>query len=137
MGDPITDGLGLDRFRSLAECYGGNIARWPIEEQAAARIRASKPEAEVILEEVARLDALLDLWNVRPLAAQQSHQAADKALSATRRLTQTARIWWAGIGVAAALSGAAAGTAMTGLVVTQQQTYGGTIFGDIDDDGDN
>lgn len=46
------------------------------------------------------------------------------------------KIWWASIGIAAALSGVATGAMATVLFSQAPQSYSSTVFGDVDD-GDN
>ncbi len=49
----------IARFQALAEAYGGDLARWPADEQADAHAwRAANPaEALAILSEAGALDA--------------------------------------------------------------------------------
>ena len=52
--------MSIGRFRSLAEIWGGDIARWPeAERAAAAQLAARAPEAAAALAEAAALDAAL------------------------------------------------------------------------------
>ena len=129
--------LDLERFKAFAESYGSSINKWPPELQASARLTALSADAAAILRDEADLDAVLDQW-VAPLPTPSfREQLATKAVSAARRSLATTRYWWAGIGLAAALSGAAAGTAGTALIVVPQQVSGDTIFGDFSDEGDD
>jgi hypothetical protein len=128
--------LDLERFKALAESYGSDIRKWPSELQSSAHVTALLPDAVVILQEEADFDAVLDQWEIPPSTASFRQRLATKATSAARRASAVTRYWWAGIGVAAALSGAAAGTAGTAMIVMPQQVSGDTIFGDVSDDGD-
>lgn len=52
--------MTLERFRELADAYGGDVARWPEAERRAARAFATTHEtAPAILAEAAALDAAL------------------------------------------------------------------------------
>jgi hypothetical protein len=53
--------MGLDRFRELLDAYGGEPARWPANERAAAEaLMAGNTEAARLRIRAAALDALLD-----------------------------------------------------------------------------
>ena len=54
--------LSRSRFESLAEAFGGDVARWPApEREAAARLMAADPDfARAVLTPASRLDAVLD-----------------------------------------------------------------------------
>jgi hypothetical protein len=56
----------IARFQTLADAYGGDLARWPVDEQAEADAwRAAHPaEALAILGQAAALDVLLDKGTV-------------------------------------------------------------------------
>ena len=55
-----THSMTLERFRHLAEAYGGALERWPEAERDAARALAHDlPEAPLILQREAELDALV------------------------------------------------------------------------------
>jgi len=55
-----------NRFRDLADAYGGDLERWPAAERAAAATLAQTAEAEAILTEAAALDAALNAWTLPP-----------------------------------------------------------------------
>ena len=57
-----------DRFRSLAEAYGGDLARWPAQEQgpAGAFAAAQAAQATEILSAERALDARLVAYDVSP-----------------------------------------------------------------------
>lgn len=61
--------MTVERFRELAETYGGDLARWPTEDRAAARrlLETSLP-ARVALAEARRLDTLL-AEDLQPMTA--------------------------------------------------------------------
>lgn len=50
--------MTLDRFRQLAETWGGDIERWPFAEQKAARELSGNAEATRILAEQLQFDSL-------------------------------------------------------------------------------
>jgi hypothetical protein len=129
--------LDLERFKALAESYGSSINKWPPELQASAHMTAMSPHAAALLRNEADLEVVLDQWVAPSPTPSFREQLATKAASAARRSLATTRYWWAAIGLAAALSGAAAGTAGTALVVVPQQVSGDTIFGDFSDEGDD
>jgi len=98
-----------DRFRSLAEAYGGDLARWPASEpgEAAAFVAAHVEAAQILAAERA-LDARIDADHVPP----PSPQLRDRVL-ASARAPRPARIWR---GVAAASLGLGlAGSAAAGV----------------------
>lgn len=132
----MTDSLDIDRFRALGESYGADIRRWPAEMQEAAVAMAQTPAAIAILRDARELDALLDDWTVPPVGAELGQRVADTASTAGLNLLRRARMWWSGIGLAAALSGALAGSATTAVLMTPEHIASGTIFGQLDDDGD-
>lgn len=52
--------MNAERFETLADAYGGDIARWPQAEQAAGLAwREAHPESHALLAEAGDLDALL------------------------------------------------------------------------------
>ena len=127
----MTEPLSLERFRALADAYGGVIARWPERERDAALRFSAHPEAVAILREAATLDATLDRWRVpAPNAALRDRIVRSAMLPGA--ITARARLWWSGIGVAAALAGAGAGIATVAVAAPIDiATDGGTSFGDV------
>ena len=128
MHEPLT----LDRFRDLAEAYGAAIARWPEPVRAAAMRMAAEPAAAAILERAAALDTTLDAWRVlapdRPLYDRVSGSAPARGT----RFATRASFWWSGIGVAAALAGAAVGAAAVAAVAPADALVeSNTSFGDV------
>ncbi|WP_460811744.1 hypothetical protein [Luteimonas pelagia] len=56
----MTTPMTLDRFRALADAWGGDLSRWPVSDQAAAEvILATTPAARAVLDDARSLDALL------------------------------------------------------------------------------
>lgn len=127
MNDPLT----LERFQDFADAYGGVVARWPEPVRDAAMRMASRPAAIAILLGASALDAALDSWAVPATSgALRERMLADAP--ATRSFAVRARLWWSGIGIAAGLAGAAAGTAAVAMVPPVDAAPGGsTSFGDV------
>ncbi len=99
------------RFQTLAEAFGGDIARWPEPEQPAARLFArSEPEtAAALLAEAASLDALLAR---SPNPSPSPRLRASVIASAPRPRNRAAVRRWAGASLAAAsVAGVLAGLA--------------------------
>lgn len=132
----MADGMDIEHFRRLAESYGAIIERWPEALRPAARIAAQSLEGQEIIEKERALDETLDLWSVPVLSADLARTTGDKTLASHQKILRRMRLWWTGIGVAAALSGALTGTAATALMWQAPQPYTSTVFGDLDD-GDN
>lgn len=63
----------MDRmtFCALADCYGGDVSRWPADRRAAARafMTAQPDVAAAVLSEAAALDQVLDLAPTQPASA--------------------------------------------------------------------
>ncbi len=119
------------RFATLADIYGGAIARWPEAIRADARhLAASDPQMRAILAKADRLDALLNGWRV-PLPSAALRQSIEK--SRRDSLSRRARLWWTGLGLAAALAGAATGTIATAATIRHGHAPAteSTLFGDI------
>src|SRR5947209_4047523 len=105
----MTDPLSLERFRDLADAYGGVIARWPEQHRA---------EAMQIVQ--------------TPGAAELERRLSASAPVSGRRIASRARLWWSGIGIAAALSGAVAGAAAVAVLAPiEMPSDSGTSFGDV------
>jgi hypothetical protein len=124
--------LTFERFQELADVYGGVIARWPDAVREEARIMALEPRCAALLASASALDQALDSWAVEP-ASPAARERAVAALPASRRgLGVRARLWWAGLGLAAALAGAAAGAATVAILPPMDAPPGGaTSFGDV------
>jgi hypothetical protein len=126
----MTDPLTPARFAELADAYGGVLARWPEQVRAEAMALALLPEMRAILAEAGQLDAQLDLWRV----AAPSPALRERVLAARRMpLSRRARLWLSGLGVAAALAGAAAGSVATAAALPSDHAVSddATVFGDL------
>ncbi len=108
--------MNAERFASLAEAWGGAIARWPAAEQDSAfTFLATTPErADAILAEAREIDALLDC--AERLAP--SMALRDRVLTgAPRQRAARSRAWrWlTGAGVGAGLVAATAAGLVAGV----------------------
>lgn len=131
----MTDPLSIDRFRALADAYGGDVARWPESCREAASRLGTTPDGVAILAQASALDSHLDAWRTSgPPVAFSARVAAGGAV-ATRKLATRLRWWWSGIGVAATLVGAVAGTAAVAMVAPVEPSSSSTSFGDVGSDG--
>jgi hypothetical protein len=128
----MTEPLTLARFQTLADAYGGVVARWPEEYRKAAAAMASDPDARDILDHALALDGALDAWRVAPPSRALREQVIAGAPVRAERFVMRARLWWSGVGVAAALAGATAGTAAVAIVApVDAVSDSGTSFGDV------
>lgn len=124
--------LTLARFQELADAYGGVVSRWPKQHHDAAMAMARQPPARDILEAASALDGALDAWRVTPPSLSLSGKLAAGAPVATRKIMTHVRLWWSGVGLAAALAGATAGTAGVAIAApTEVTSDSATSFGDI------
>lgn len=128
MINPMT----LNRFQELADAYGGVVARWPELERDGALRMASHSAAVAILAQALVLDEALDAWVLSaPMGALRERVLAD-APAPVRRIVDRARVWWSGVGIAAALAGVAAGTVAVAMAPLVDASIGGsTSFGDV------
>jgi hypothetical protein len=124
-----------ERFEALAEAYGGDIARWPQAEQAAALALAGSAQARAALAEAARLDArLADYAVAAPSGALMRKIAASATAGPVWRRAQ---LWWSGLGlVAVAAAGGIAGALAVSVAApanlpAAEPAYEQTAFGDI------
>lgn len=128
MREPLT----LARFEELADAYGGGVARWPEHYREAAFEIASRPNGRIILERASALDGALDTWRTAPPAETLRARVIGGApVPATARMMTRARLWWSGVGVAAALAGATAGMATVAIAAPMDAASdSATSFGD-------
>ncbi len=128
MSEPLT----LARFEELADAYGGVVARWPEQHRESAIRIASQPAGRVILERASALDGALDAWRVAPPGQLLRERVIVSAPAPTEKLITRARLWWSGVGIAAALAGATAGTAAVAIPAPVDATSDSTTsFGDV------
>lgn len=121
-------GMDLDRFRALAETYGGDIRRWPeAERDGAAALAAVDQGAASALAEAALLDEALDDWRVEPAGLALRDRVATGAPTARRSWSvpvwagrgEGLRLWFAGAGLAAGLLGVSCGVILSTAAVRE------------------
>ena len=128
----MTEPMTLERFRALADAFGGIISRWPHEYQGPASRLAGHAEATAILADALALDQVMDKWRVPALSRELAARVAASAPVMTQSFVRQVRLWWSGIGIAAALAGSMAGIATVAMVAPAEMATGGsTSFGDI------
>jgi hypothetical protein len=133
----MTNSFDVVRFQALANAYGAKLSRWPPEEKQAAMLFAARPEAVAILLEAGSLDGVLDGWKPAYVSADLIERTVRAASKADIHSKQRLRIWWAGIGLAAALSGAVAGSVgAASMTPGDVSSYNSTLFGDVPDQED-
>lgn len=96
-----------ERFETLAQAYGGDLARWPADQRdAAALVMAGDPHfAARILARARDLDEALDAWAPLPVRA-DLREAVIAAAPHPRRMVRD-WIWRAGLGAGLAAACAA------------------------------
>ena len=128
MPEPLT----LARFQELADAYGGVVARWPEQHRKAAMAIASQPGTREILFGASSLDEALDVWGVAAPTPSLRDRVIGSAPAPTVKIGTRARLWWSGVGIAAALAGATAGTAAVAIVSPiDVASDSATSFGDV------
>lgn len=128
----MTSPPDLDRFKALADAYGGVVARWPERDRAEAERIAATREGSAILARASSLDACLDAWRVPAAASDLAGRIAAGAPSVSVDIGSRLRWWWSGLGLAATLAGAVAGMAAVAVVPPIEAGAGGsTSFGDV------
>lgn len=126
MREPMT----LARFEELADAYGGVVARWPEQHRDAAMAIAVQPAARIFLEQASALDGALDAWQVAPPAETLRAQVISDGPAPVARIMTRTRLWWSGVGIAAALAGATAGMATIAIAApVDAASDSGTSFG--------
>ena len=108
--------MSPDRFEKLASAFGGDVARWPVAEQEAARrLSAARPAlTEPLIAQARRLDRTLD----SAPSAQPSGELRNRIVQSAPRpqVKREASRWLAGLGLAAGLAGAGALGVAAGLL---------------------
>lgn len=104
-----------ERFETLAEAHGGDVARWPdVEREAAAALMIAQPAlAQGVLARAATLDVALDAW--APMAV--THELRERVIAAApaaRRRNRMAAWFW-GAGLSAGLAAACAAGLAVGV----------------------
>lgn len=113
----MTD-LSRARFESLAEAYGGDVARWPaaVREDAAALMAGDPGFAQGVLARASLLDAALDDW--APPSVRQGLREAIVAAAPKPRTRSRLAVWGARLGLGAALAGACASGVAAGILLS-------------------
>lgn len=125
-----------DRFQTLADAYGGDIDRWPADEQAAARAwsAAHVKQALAILEEASSLDMMLDMAETAAPSPVLRDRIVAQALRAHRPMQRTL-MWASATGLmAACLAGVMLGTHLSDRLLSdpaaESVTQTATAFSD-------
>jgi hypothetical protein len=107
--------MDLDRFKALAEAYGGDLRRWPEAARAdAKRFAADRPEARALLAEEADFDHLLHGWSPEPASAALRQRVI--ASAAVRRARLGLKLSWKLLASGAGMAAAGAAGAMAGAI---------------------
>lgn len=131
--------MNAERFQTLAEAYGGAIARWPEDARdgAFAFLAAEPARADAILAEARETDTLLDAD--APLSP--SMALRDRVLAAApRERPARSKLWrWlTGAGVGAGLAAATAAGLVAGVnlsMASAPQTEDEALLASIYDNG--
>lgn len=135
--------MTLERFQTLAEAYGGSIARWPVDEQDAAWavLAATPDEATRVLAEARTLDGYLDAVGL-PSPSANLRRAILAAAPRARSPRPPVLRWLAGasvgIGLAAATAaGLVVGVSLSGAAEGEDMALLATVYdaGLFDDAG--
>lgn len=128
----MAEQLTLARFRELADAYGGVVARWPEAVRAEAARLAHEPEGRATLEKATALDARLDAWRLSAPERALADRIVRTAPAGRAGITRRVKLWWSGIGLAAALAGTAAGSGAAAMVAPSAvAAESSTAFGDL------
>lgn len=108
--------MNAERFQTLAEAYGGAIARWPtdVQDAAFAFLAQAPEEADALLADARETDTLLDeAERLSPSVALRDRilAAAPKERAARSRAWR----WLTGAGVGAGLAAATAAGLVAGV----------------------
>lgn len=106
-----------DRFRNLAEAYGGELSRWPGAERAAAeRLLAAEPALAAVLAEASALDDLL-----AAVPAPSASAALAERIAASAPAPRRPRLSWAWpAGLGAGLAAACAAGLLAGVHMAER-----------------
>lgn len=114
--------MNIERFEILAEAFGGDISRWPVEERDAAAVLMATQTSQTrsILTEAGELDATL-LAHAAPVA---SADLTDRILASA---PQPARAPWLAVlwpvGLGAGLAAACAAGVVAGMYLSAPTPY--------------
>lgn len=109
-----------ERFEALAEAYGGDIGRWPLEERemAALMLRADPAFVRGALARADELDAALEAW--RPAPASYALRERIIATAPPLRPDRLALSWLWRAGLGAGLAAACAAGLVLGVAISDQ-----------------
>ena len=128
----MNERMSLERFGGLADAYGGIVARWPESVREAAEQMATQPAAIAILARASALDDALDTWAIPAASGVFLDRVLASAPFPARNIARRAPLWWSGVGIAAALAGAAAGAVTVAMIPpVDTSSSGNTLFGDV------
>lgn len=101
------------RFESLADAYGGEVARWPAaEREAAALLMSAEPEfVRRVLAQAEGLDAVLDGWR----SGAASPELVERILASAPRPRVRRFAWLSPAALAAGLAAACAAGVIVGV----------------------
>lgn len=125
-------GMTPERFETLAEAYGGDVARWPTGEReaAAALMAADATWAQAVLARAGELDEALAAFVAPPASGALAERIAAGAPRARRRW----RTWLTPAGMGAGLAAACAAGLMLGVQLGAPQAGGDGIVTAADDE---
>ncbi|MDB5450688.1 MAG: hypothetical protein JWQ52_1816 [Phenylobacterium sp.] len=125
-----------DRFEELAQAYGGDIARWPLDVRDAGAVLMAQDPAftQAVLEDAGRLDAALEGWARAPGSAALVDRIVAGAPVARRRPVWAGWLFPAGLG--AALAAACAAGVIVGAQVSPTPMDGGDTVASVSADLD-
>lgn len=105
--------MDMDRFRVLADAYGGDLRRWPTEDRAGAEaLRDGSAEARALLDDEAGFDHLLHGFEAVAVPAALREAVIASARAKPVRAKPAWRFWMSGAG----LFGAGAAGALAGAL---------------------
>jgi hypothetical protein len=109
--------LTHERFEALAEAYGGDVSRWPLEARdGAALLMAAEPGfTGAALARAERLDTALDAWRPAPASAGLMQRILAAAPAAVRRRWP---VWLSPAALGAGLAAACAAGVVLGVQVS-------------------
>ena len=126
----MTEPFDPARFLALTDAYGGVVARWPeCEREGAARFGATL-EGAAVLARASALDTQLDAWRLPTPSTELAARIVAGAPAIAGSVRVQLRWWCSGLGFAAALAGAVAGTAAVAMVAPVDVSSS-TSFGDV------
>lgn len=128
----MTDRPDIPQFEAWLDRYGTNVGDWPADIRRRAQPLVSEPDYRKLVDRARDLDSHLDEWSVSPPST-ALRLRIEETIALPLRPSQRFRLWWTGLGLAAALAGAAAGSAAAAMGPPSDATTNmDTVFGDLD-----